>query len=190
MARSRDALTARAGSGARTAEPARRANATDGASYRIAREVERPRQEAEARLPGGRRNHLCHRTPARPKPGATNCRQKMAAFGEKNRSIRNCRCRCFASPARCSVYRRQCGFRRVQSSRTRLHHRLFARASARYSRHEPLRTTVGKCHSQSWPRHHRHTSGPDRNYRSRRGLVQTKICHGIAWSRAPIGKRQ
>jgi quercetin dioxygenase-like cupin family protein len=51
----RDALTARAGSGARTAEPARAASATDGASYRIAREVERPRREAEARLPGGRR---------------------------------------------------------------------------------------------------------------------------------------
>ena len=37
----RDALTARAGSGARTAKLARRASAKDGASYRIAREAER-----------------------------------------------------------------------------------------------------------------------------------------------------
>ena len=42
--RFRDALTARAGSGARTAELARRASAMDGASYRIASEVERPEQ--------------------------------------------------------------------------------------------------------------------------------------------------
>lgn len=50
--RVRDALTARVGSSARTAELARRASAKEGASYRIAREGQHRRQEPEAGLLG------------------------------------------------------------------------------------------------------------------------------------------
>src|SRR5512143_2703287 len=45
--RLRHALTARAGSGVRTAQLARRANAMDGVSKRMSREAERPKQDAK-----------------------------------------------------------------------------------------------------------------------------------------------